>query len=308
MKKVFITRRMPEIAKTILKEHFEVSLNDKNETLTQDELIRSLKDCDAVLSTVLDKFTKEVIDSLPKLKVISSYASGLDNIDMEHAKTKGIYVYNIPDSVTNSTADLTMASFLALARKLWPAREFVREGKWKAWDPEILLGEELTGKTFGIIGFGRIGMAVAKRALGFGMNVIYFNRSPVVSDCCKAVTLEELLSESDYISLHVPLTEQTRGMINAESIRKMSKRPILINFSRGQIIKTEDLLNALKNGEIRGAVLDVTDPEPISADHLLCKMENCIITPHIGTATKECRRDMAMAAAEKIIKHFSENE
>ncbi len=304
--KLFITRRLPSIAKDMLSRHFEVHQNDKNEPFPADKLNKLVSEYDGILSTVSEKFTKDVLKNKNKLKVISNYAVGLNNIDVEFAKSIGVSVYNTPDVVTNSTADMTFALLLSLIRKIQDAHEFVKQNKWKSWDPELFLGEELNGKTIGIIGFGRIGKAVAKRAVGFGLNVVFYNSSIVNDTIPGAIqtSLDELLTNSDYISIHVTLNKETKNMVNLNLISKMIKKPILLNLARGEIVNTEDLAYALKNNLLRGAALDVTHPEPISHDHDLLKIKNCIITPHIGTATKECRENMAKLAAENLLKHF----
>ena len=303
MKKIFITRCLPSIAKELLSRHFAVDENTENKPISSDELLGVVKEYDAVLSTIVDKFTKEVLNN-SKIEVISNYAVGLDNIDLISAKERGIAVYNTPDVVTNSTADLTFALLLSFIRKISSAQNFVKENKWSSWDPELFLGEELSGKTFGIIGFGKIGKAVAKRAESFGLKVIYYNRSKVDSDY-KLVELDYLLENSDYVSIHIPLTPETKKFINSSAFDKMKKKPILLNMARGSIVDTEALLSALKTGKIRGACLDVADPEPLSSAHELCHLENCLIVPHIGTATLECRHNMAKLAAENIINHFA---
>jgi len=310
MKKVFITRRLPPIAKEILQEKFEVYSSDKNEPYPRDILTDIVANYDAVLTTVSEKFDKKTLKQKGNLKVISNYAVGLDNIDVKYAKSVGITVYNTPDVVTNSTADLTFSILLSLIRKISLAQNFIKKDKWKAWDPELFLGEELSGKIFGILGFGKIGQAVARRATGFGLNIIYFNRSITNPDSSlkqyvKPVGLNELLKTSDYLSIHLPLTDETRGFINKRTINKMKNHPIIVNISRGDIVKTNDLVDALESGKIRGAALDVTSPEPLSGDHPLCHFDNCVVVPHIGTATQECRINMAQLAAQNIINHFS---
>ena len=303
MKTVFITRRLPSIAEEILSKHFKVTANKENKPISPSKLRDAVSRYDAILSTVSDKFTAEVIAKKKNLQVISNYAVGLNNIDVPFAKKHGIAVYNTPDVVTESTADMTFALLLSLIRKVGDARHFVKENRWSDWDPAIFLGEELCGKTFGIIGFGRIGQAVARRAIGFGLRVIYCNRSrkkPGLGDHARQVTLKTLLAKSDYISIHVPVTND----INKKTIRNMKKRPIIINMARGEIIETDSLVSALRSGDVRGACLDVTDPEPLKGDHPLVNMKNCIVVPHIGTATVECREAMAKLAAENIIDHW----
>ena len=310
MKKVFITRRLPFIAQEILQKKFKVSCSDINEPCPIDKLEDIVTDYDAVLTTISEKFDKNILKQKKNLKVISNYAIGLDNIDVKYAQSVGITVYNTPDVVTNSTADLTFAILLSLIRKISFAHNFVKKDKWKAWDPELFLGEELNGKMFGILGFGNIGQAVARRALSFGLNIIFYDIlkkdvNSLDNQVVKSVGLNELIETSDYLSIHLPLTDETTGLINKNIINKMQKKPIILNMARGDIVITEDLLEALKSGKIRGAGLDVTSPEPLSGNHPLCYLDNCIIVPHIGTATKECRINMARLAAQNIINHFS---
>jgi len=310
-KKIFFTRLFPSIAKETLKKRgFVVDEPDHDGALTQDELINAVEKYDGILSALSDKFTREVLQHAKHLSVISNYAIGLDNIDLDFAKSKKIAVCNTPDIVTHSTADLIFAIFLCLIRKIREANQYVLEGKWKAWDPYLFWGEELYGKTFGIIGFGRIGKEIAKRAKGFGLKVIVYHYRPLdieptFTEFVEQVAWETLLSKSDYLSLNVPLTEKTKGMIDYAAMKLMSKRPVIINGARGSVINTDDLVRALSEGLVRGAALDVTDPEPIAKDHPLCQMDQCLIVPHIGTSTMECRTAMARMAAENIISHFT---
>ena len=309
MRKVLITRRLPDIAKNILSDSFEVNQIEDNKPLSRELLISAVQKYDAILSTVTENFDRTVLSKSKKLKVISNYAVGLDNIDLDFAHSLGITTYNTPDAVTNSTADHTFALLLSLIRKVPNAINYVKDNKWKMWDPELLVGEELTGKTLGIIGFGKIGQAVARRALGFGLKVVYYNHSkkivdPHIDPYVRPLIFNEILQSADYLSLHLPLTNKTKGMINKETIKKMKKQPILINMARGEIVNTDDLLISLKAGYLKGAALDVTHPEPLSGDNELCSLQNCIIVPHIGTATLECRIEMGRIAAENIINHF----
>jgi len=309
MVKIFITRKIKSVAKEMLKEYFEVDEFGKNEQISRDNLIKVVSEYDVILSMLSDPLGKDVLQNAENLKVISNYAVGINNIDLEYAKSKGIAVYNTPEEVTESTADHTFALLLSSIRKIPESQKFVRDDKWKAWDPWLFLGEELYGKTLGIIGFGRIGKAVARRALGFGLNVIFYDRSeveiyPALKGKVKKVDLEDLYKKSDYISLHIPLTGVTKGMINMDTFKKMERKPVLINMARGAIVDTDDLVMALKEKYIRGAALDVTDPEPIGGDHPICNIDNCIIVPHTGTATEDCRYNMAVKAAQNIIDHF----
>ncbi|MDP7368581.1 MAG: NAD(P)-dependent oxidoreductase, partial [Candidatus Pacebacteria bacterium] len=214
MKTVFITRRLPSVAEEMLEKHFKVTASKKNKTISHKELINAISKYDAILSTVSDKLSSDILAKKKNLQVISNYAVGLNNIDVKFAQKKGIAVYNTPDVVTESTADMTFALLLSLIRKTEEARHFVKKGKWSEWDPEIFLGEELDGKTFGIIGFGRVGQAVSKRAAGFGLKVIFYNQPKLkgsrFSGNAKQVSLSKLLEKSDYISIHVPLQKDTR--------------------------------------------------------------------------------------------------
>ncbi len=309
MKKVFITRRLPFVAKEILQEKFDVYGSDKNESYPNNMLSSIVADYDAVIATVSEKFDKSILEQKGNLKVISNYAVGLDNIDVKYAQSVGITVYNTPDVVTDSTADLTFAILLSLIRKISYASDFVKKDKWKAWDPELYLGEELSGKVFGILGFGKIGQAVAKRAAGFGLDINYCNHSiksfdPSLKQIVKSTGLNELLETSDYLSIHLPLKDETKGFINKQTINKMKKKPIILNMARGDIVNTNDLIEALKAGKIRGAGLDVTSPEPLPGNNPLCHFHNCVVVPHIGTATQECRNNMARLAAQNIMNHF----
>ncbi len=308
MRKVFITRRLPPIAATILREQFIVDERAVNEPCPSDTLAAAVAECDAILSTVSEKLDKSLLERRKNLLVISNYAVGLDNIDLPYARSVGIAVYNTPDVVTNSTADLTLALLLTLVRRLAHAQEYVRQGLWKGWDPERCLGEELTGKTFGILGFGRIGQAVARRAAGFGMNVLYYSRQESRHDSSlpyvRAASLDELLGLVDYLSIHVPLSDGTRGLVNREMFDKMHKRPVILNMARGEIVATDDMMDALSAGKIRGAGLDVVSAERLAREHPLCRAGNVVVVPHIGTATVECRHDMAALAARNIVKHF----
>ncbi len=301
---IFITRKIPAIAKELLSKHFYVEENSGPNALTKEKLKEAAQKFDGLLTMFNDNIDADVLKSA-KVKAISNYAIGLDNIDRELARQLGIAVYNTPDIVTNSTADLTLALLLAFVRRIPQAREYVRTGHWEQFDPLLFLGEELSGKTFGILGYGRIGKAVAKRAKGFGLKVIVYHRSHVVQESeVEQVSFEDLLARVDYLSLHVPLTPETRNLINLQVMTKMIKRPILINMARGAIIHTDDLVIALTKNLVRGAVLDVTSPEPLPYEHPLCHMENCLVIPHLGTATLECREAMAKIAAENLIQHF----
>lgn len=308
MLKVLITKKIPSIAQELLRKQFAVDIY-QNPSISPSEMKNFIQEYDVILSSTLDVLDKEILQNSTRLQVISNYAVGLDNIDVTYAESKGISVYNLPDIVTESTADTTFAIFLALVRNIPRAVQYVRDDQWKTWIPGLFDGEELSNKTFGIWGFGRTGRAVAKRALGFGLKVIFYhyknqNLSNIDSQLYQQVSMEKFLSCSDYISLHVPLKKDTYKMVNQQVFNRMEKRPILLNMSRGAVVDTDDLVKALKEKKIRGAALDVTDPEPLPGDHPLCRLDNCLVVPHIGTDTFECRYKMAEVAAQNIINHF----
>lgn len=305
--KVLLTRKLPRVAEELLSAFFQVDVNN-NDHISKETLKEAVQSYDAILSILSDVFDEEVFNFATRTKIISNYAVGLDNIDLSAARKKNIFICNLPDIVTNSTADLTFAIFLSLIRKVCEAREFVKNGNWKTVGPNYFVGEELFGKNFGILGFGRIGRAVAKRALAFGLKVFFYNRShlqlPEELKTCVQVSKDELLARADYLSLHLSLNEETKHMVDFEQMKKMKRNPILINVARGAIVKTEDLIKALQMGILRGAALDVTDPEPLPGNHPLCSFPNCLVVPHIGTATLDCRYQMAKKAAENIISFF----
>jgi len=235
------------------------------------------------------------------LKVISNCAVGVDNIDLNAATARMIPVGNTPEVLTDATADLAFALLLAAARNIVPAVEYVRAGKWKTWNLQLLLGADLRGRTLGIIGFGRIGRAVARRAGGFGMRVIYFDPSSADTDEAEPVDLAALLWESDFISLHVPLTNDTLHLVNEETLGRMKPTAVLINTSRGPVVDHDALYRSLKDHRIFAAALDVTEPEPLNMDSPLLQLDNCIVVPHLGSASKWTRDEMARLAAENLL-------
>lgn len=262
-------------------------------------------DAEGILSLLTIPLRRELLDRMPRLRVVSNMAVGFDNIDISACTTRGIPVGNTPGILTEATADLTMALLLSAARRLPEAASDARQGRWNTWRPAGWLGADLYGAVLGIIGMGKIGKAVAERARGFGLILLYSdeNERPDIESALGAMRLpfEEVLRRSDFISLHVPLTPVTRGMINAITLRKMKPTAILINAARGSIVDTMALARALQEGWIIGAALDVTDPEPLPKDHILYTLPNCIIVPHIGSATSNVRRQMAEIACENLI-------
>lgn len=301
--KVFITYKIPESGINLLKEKFDVDVYEGERFLTKQEMMERLKDADAVVTQLRDPVDKEFIDAGKKLKIIANYAVGFNNIDVEYAKQKGIYVTNTPDVLTEATADIAWALILAVARKIIPADKFTREGKFEGWKPNLFLGYEIYGKTLGIIGMGRIGKAVARRAMGFGMKIIYHNRKRVEDDYkynAKYVDLETLLKESDYISINAPLTNETYHLLNKERLSLLKKNAILVNTARGPIIDEKALYELLKDGKIAGAGFDVYENEPEITKGLE-KLDNVVLLPHIGSATYETREKMSIMVAENII-------
>jgi glyoxylate reductase len=316
--KVFVTRKIPGNDIERLKvAGYEVSVSEFDRPLTPEELLGKAKGVDAILSLLTDKIDADVMDAIgPQLKMISNYAVGFDNIDVKGASDRGIVVTNTPcEEVSEAVAEHTWVFIMALARRVVEADEFIRQegyfagkGGYKGWEPELFLGPSIMGKTLGIIGLGRIGTMVARRAKGYNMTVLYNKHEPdpeaekefgVVF-----AKLDELLGKSDFVSLHIPLTEETRHMINKDTLAKMKKGSYLINTARGPIVVEADLVAALKSGQLAGAGLDVFDNEPnISAD--LIAMPNVVLTPHIASATNEARMKMGEIAVSAILDSFS---
>lgn len=306
--KVLVTRRIHQSAVDLLSNTgFDVKYYNVNEPLDKNILASVLPVFDAVLSCVSDKIDSNLINNAhPRLKAISNMAVGLDNIDVKTAKSLGISVFNTPNVVTESTADMTVAMAFALIRHINAAHTFINEGKWTGWDPEIFIGKSFSKLTWGIVGLGNIGKAVAQRLSGFGMQVYFYDPNETGYSHTGAIktNLELLLSLSDIVSLHLPLTSETLHFINAEKITQMKPSAVLINMARGGIVHSEALIKALHTKTIAGAALDVFDPEPIPSHHEILGFNNVILTPHIGTATMECRRDMASMAAQNLIDFF----
>lgn len=289
---------------------YEVLVSEFDRPLTQEELLDKAKGADGLLTLLTDRIDGDLMDAVgPQLKMISSYAVGFDNIDVKAAADRGIVVTNTPsDEVNEAVAEHTWALILALARRIVEADEATRHGMYKGWEPDIFLGINLIGKTLGIVGLGRIGTMVARRAKGYNMTVIYNKHSPdpqAESQLgVKFVTLEELLASSDVVTLHVPLTEETRHMMTSATLAKMKEGSFLINTARGPCVDEHALIESLKSGRLGGAALDVYDNEPNISPELI-GMENVILTPHIASATKEARNKMGEQATLAIIDFFS---
>lgn len=303
--KVFITRDIPSIGIDLLrKKGFEVSVYKKDQPISKNELIKSVKNCDGVISMLSDKFDKEIIDSIKNCKVIANYAVGFNNIDVEYAKSKGIVVTNTPDVLTDSTADLTMALVLACARKISESEKLVRDKKFVGWKPKLLLGMELRNKYFGILGSGRIGTEVAKRAHSFGCKIIYYSNSKndfLESELnAKKMSLNSILKKSDIISLHLPLNPKSKNLISKEMLDLLRPSSIFINTARGEIVDEFYLIKMLRQNRILAAGFDVYQNEPILNKEFY-KLKNVVLLPHIGSATIEARNNMSLLAAKNII-------
>lgn len=269
------------------------------------ELEEKLPDASGLISLLDDPVDAALLEKASSLRVISNMAVGVDNIDLATCTEMGIPVGNTPGVLTEGTADLTMALLLAVGRRLYQANADAKAGLWSTWDPAGWLGADLAGSTLGILGMGKIGTAVARRAAAFDCEIIFTNRSPkpaLENELpARQVPLEKLLEDSDFLCLHVPLTEETDRLIDEEALQKMKQSAILINAARGAVIDTGALVKALQEGWIRAAGLDVTDPEPLPPEHILYSLENCLITPHIGSATWNTRQKMADLAVENIL-------
>ena len=302
-KKVFVTRRIPQPGLDMLQERYEVVINPHNRVLNKDELIDGVRAADGLLCLLTDEITAEIMDVNPNLKVISNYAVGYNNIDVAAATQRGIMVTNTPGVLTDATADLTWALLMAVSRRVVEGDALTRAGRFMGWDPMLLLGSDISGKTLGIIGMGRIGQAVARRAMGFDMRILYYDQAPVPeAEEYKAefVALDELLRESDFVTLHAPLTDETRHMIGSQELRLMKKTAYLINTARGPLVDEEALVEALKEGIIAGAGLDVYEDEPKLASGL-AELPNTVLLPHLGSATLGTRTKMATMAAANLI-------
>ena len=305
--RVFVARVIPEVGLEAVRGACDMDLWDGELPPPRDELLRRVAGCHGVLTLLTDRVDDEFLDAAgPGLRVVSNYAVGFDNIDVAACARRGIPVGNTPGVLTDTTADLAFALMMAAARRLPEGDRYVRAGRWKTWGPLLLLGPDVHGATIGIVGFGRIGQAVARRAQGFGMRILYHdvNRLPEeVTEPLGAVyaPLDDLLAASDFVSLHVNLTPDTRHLINARTLGLMRPSAVLVNTSRGPVVDQAALADALRDGVIWAAALDVTDPEPIPMDDRLVGLDNCLIVPHIASASVATRDKMAAMAAANLI-------
>jgi glyoxylate reductase len=307
--KIFVTRKIPEVGISMLTEKgYEVDVSQKNGALTKDELVTALKTkpYDAVVTLLTDQIDASLIAAAPSVKIFANYAVGYNNIDVKAAAEKKIYVTNTPGASEESVAEHAVSLMLSIAHRIVEGDQFVRDGKYTGWDPMLLTGFDLRGQTLGLMGAGNIGGHVATICKnGFGMNILYYDvvRNEKIEKELGAVfaeTINELLSKADVVSLHVPLLPTTQGLLNAEHFAKMKKTAILINTSRGPVVDESDLLDALRNGTIRAAGIDVYEKEPEITKGLV-NLDNVVLTPHIASATQNARDGMAKIVAENVI-------
>jgi glyoxylate reductase len=305
--RVFVSRVLPDEGLRPIREACDATIWEDELPPPRDALLRAIEGCAGVLTLLTDKVDDEFLDRAgAQLKVVSNCAVGFDNIDVPACTARGIPVGNTPGVLTETTADLAWALLMAAARRVAEGDRYVRAGKWKTWGPMLLMGPDVHGATLGIIGFGRIGQAVARRARGFGMRVLYHDPrrvSPAVEAEYGAEfrTLEGILPESDFVTLHVDLRPETRGLIDAQRLGWMKPTAILVNTSRGPVVDSMALVDALRSGTIAGAALDVTDPEPLPAEHPLVGLDNCLVVPHIASASRATRGKMASMAAANLL-------
>jgi len=303
--KVFVTRRLPSKALEELILHVDAELWDHETPPPYETLIEKINKKDGLLCLLTDRIDAQLMEVGSELKVVSQIAVGYDNIDVVEATRRGIRVGNTPGVLTDATADFTFALLMAAARRIGEGIDYVKRGNWETWGLTTLLGQDVYGATLGIVGFGRIGQAVARRAQGFNMEILYYDRERKVDAerrfGAKFRALDDLLREADYISLHVALNKDTHGLIGSRELGLMKSNAILINTARGPVVDGEALYAALKHRSIACAALDVTDPEPLPADDKLLSLENMIIVPHIASATVSSRTQMCMMAIQNLV-------
>lgn len=309
--RVVVTRRLPELVEQELERLFDVRLSEDDRPLSADELAEAVRSADALLPTVTDRITGEVLGAEPRrVRIVANFGVGYNNIDLAAARQLGVAVTNTPDVLTDDTADLAMTLLLSVARRAGEGERHVRAGEWTGWRPTHMLGTKVTGKTLGIVGLGRIGRAVARRAHhGFGMRILFFDAMPVAPQEVQALeaeprTLEELLAESDFVSLHCPATPETRHLMRSETLSLMKPTAFLINTARGDVVDEAALVKALEQEAIAGAGLDVYEGEPAVSPELT-GMQNVVLLPHLGSATTETRVAMGLRAAANLSAFFA---
>ena len=305
---VFVTRQIPAPGQQMVEDYCDAEVWRGDLPPPRDLVLKQTGNRDGILSLLTTPIDKAVMDRAgPGLKVISNYAVGFDNVDVAEATRRGIPVGHTPDVLTDTTADFAFALLMATARRVVEGDQYVRAGKWQTWGPTLLLGQDIAGATLGILGFGRIGRGMARRGSGFGMRTVFYDDyiaddDPSIAEMgVEKVGLDQLLQESDFVSIHTPLTPETHHLLNAEAFAKMKPTAIVINTARGPLIDAEALYTALSTGQILYAGLDVTDPEPIPQDSPLLELDNIVIAPHIASASVVTRSKMAEMAAQNLI-------
>jgi glyoxylate reductase len=303
---VFVTRPLPEPGVAPLAAAgFDVRTNREDRPLSRTELLDGARDADAIVTTLSDRIDADLLDAAPRLKVVANYAVGFDNVDVAEARRRGVEVTTTPDVLSEATADLAWALLLAAARRLGEGERLVRAGEWKGPAPTQLLGQPVGGRTLGIVGMGAIGRAVARRARGFSMPVVYFNRNRVPVEVerelgARFVALDELLSTADYVSLHAPLNDQSRHLIDAAALARMKPTAVLVNTARGALVDEVELVRALRERTIAAAGLDVYEREPLLADGL-AELDNVVLSPHVGSATTDTRGAMVRLCIDNVV-------
>lgn len=303
--KILITRRVPEECLALLRPHFDIEHYNKDTAIPRPLLLKKVKDKDGVLCILTEKINQEVLDAAPRLKCVSTYSVGFDHIDIKACSARGVAVTNTPGVLTETTADFTWALLLAAARRVVEGDKYMRAGKYKAWDPMMILGVDVHGKTLGIVGFGRIGQAVARRAQGFGMKVIYYDAQRIFPEVerqfgAQYVELNDLLRQSDFVTLHCVLDSNTHHMIDDEAFALMKRSAVLVNAARGPIVDEKALVRALKSERIRAAALDVYEFEPKMVPGLN-KLQNLVLAPHLASASLETRTKMGRMSAQGLV-------
>ncbi len=303
--RVYVTRVIPDQGLDLIRESCDANIWQEELPPPREVILRETRECDGLVSLLTDPIDGELMDACHRLRVVSNFAVGFDNIVVPEATARGIVVGNTPGVLTETTADFAFALLMAAARRIPEGVDYVRDGKWRTWGPMLLMGQDIHHATLGLVGLGRIGAEVAKRAKGFDMRVLYqdvIRREDLEAQLgIEYAALEDVLGQSDFVSVHTPLTPETTHLMNRDRLRQMKRSAILINTSRGPVVDCDALAEALSEGVIAGAALDVTEPEPLPVDHPLVRLRNCVVVPHIASATAATRGMMAEICARNLV-------